>query len=267
MTIARIPRDAGVSLYARTDGLDNARTPVLILAHELGFSSDIWDPLLPHLPANLRILRWDGRGQGKSSVPQGPYKMGTLVSDAAAVCDFLGIKDAVMLGHGAGGVVAQGLTVKRLDLVRGLILSHTAARLSAPGLWQRRADQVRATGMGPVMAEDGPKFFARDFKALEAEHAPRLLDADPEGYAATCEALAGADFYTTTASLRLSALGIAGTEDRVTPPDLVRETVDLIPGADFVMQRRRGHFPWLEDPAGYAATLTDFLYAIAHIPR
>lgn len=266
MTLARIPREEGVTLYARTDGLDNARAPVLILVHDLGLSADIWDPLLPHLPPRLRVLRYDGRGQGRSSVPMGPYKMGTLVSDAAAVCDFMGVKDAVILGHGAGGLVAQGLAVKRLDLVRGLILSHTAARLSAPSLWERRAALVRESGMAPIIAEEGPKWFARDFRALEAEYAPRLLDADHEGYAANCEALAGADFYTTTASLRLSALGIAGTEDRVTPPDLVRETIDLIPGAHFAMQRRRGHFPWLEDPAGYAQEVTSFLRAIAHVP-
>ena len=66
--------------------------------------------------------------------------------------------------------------------------------------------------------------------------------------------------------LRLPALGIAGSEDGSTPPDLVRETTDLIPGSHFRLIRRAGHLPFAEKPAEYAAILTDFLGSIGHLP-
>ncbi len=77
-------------------------------------------------------------------------------------------------------------------------------------------------------------------------------------------AIAGTDFYETTATLRLPTLAIAGANDGSTPPDLVRETADLIPGARFHLMRGAGHLPMAEQPADYAATLATFLREIGH---
>ena len=77
-------------------------------------------------------------------------------------------------------------------------------------------------------------------------------------------AIAGTDFFTTTASLRLPTLAIAGDQDGSTPPDLVRETADLIPGSRFHLIRGAGHLPCVEKPDDYAAALTGFLQDIGH---
>ena len=69
-----------------------------------------------------------------------------------------------------------------------------------------------------------------------------------------------------TSGLRLPTLGIAGDEDGSTPPDLVRETVGLVPGSQFHLIRKAGHLPCVEQPEDYAAALTDFLRATGHIP-
>ena len=78
-------------------------------------------------------------------------------------------------------------------------------------------------------------------------------------------AIAGADFYTPTAGLRLPVMAIAGGHDGSTPPDLVRETAELIRGAEFTLMRGSGHLPALDAPAAFARHLTDFLYRIGHI--
>jgi 3-oxoadipate enol-lactonase len=88
---------------------------------------------------------------------------------------------------------------------------------------------------------------------------------DPEGYAGCAAAIAGTDFYTPTSGLRLPTLGIAGSEDGSTPPDLVRETVDLIPGAQFRLLRGTGHVPPIDAPEAYAACLTEFITATGHL--
>ena len=68
-----------------------------------------------------------------------------------------------------------------------------------------------------------------------------------------------------TGSLRLPTLGIAGAEDGSTPPDLVRETVNLIPGSGFHLIRRAGHLPCVEQPVEYAKVLTDFMRKVGHV--
>ena len=83
-------------------------------------------------------------------------------------------------------------------------------------------------------------------------------------YTGCCAAIAGTDFYTPTSGLRLPTLGIAGSEDGATPPDLVRETIDLIPGSSFSLMRKAGHLPCVEQPKDYAALLDTFLRKIGH---
>ena len=48
-------------------------------------------------------------------------------------------------------------------------------------------------------------------------------------------------------------------------PDLVRETVELIPGSKFQLMRNAGHLPCVEQPADYAKHLTDFMVDIGHL--
>ncbi|MEL7182220.1 MAG: 3-oxoadipate enol-lactonase, partial [Pseudomonadota bacterium] len=88
----------------------------------------------------------------------------------------------------------------------------------------------------------------------------------PKGYAGCCAAIQGTDFYTPTSGLRLPTLALAGPEDGSTPPDLVRETADLIPGSQFALIPRTGHLPCVEAPAVFAGHLTAFLSGIGHMP-
>lgn len=254
----------GVQLQVQTQG---SGAP-LVFSNSLGTDLSIWDGVVAALPPGLQIIRYDMRGHGASSRGAPPYAMGQLVADAEAVCDAVGTQDAVFVGLSVGGMVGQGLAIKRLDLVRALVLSNTAAKIGTPKLWQERIKTVQAKGMAPMADAIMDRWFGKDFRQTDRVTPWRRMvaDCDPDGYCGVCAAIAGTDFYTPTSGLRLPTLGIAGSEDRATPPDLVRETVDLIPGSDFRLMRRLGHLPCVEDPAGYAAVLTDFLRRIGHLP-
>ncbi len=261
-----IPR-GDATLFARVDGADAAHAPTVVFANSLGTDLTLWDAVLPHLPASLRIVRYDKRGHGGSSVPPAPYTMGALVADAEAVCDRFAVRDAVFVGLSIGGLIAQGLAVKRLDIVRALVLSNTAAKIGTPALWDDRIAAVRAKGL-PAMADGvmerwfGPAFRASP--AVDPWH-DMLSNTPAEGYIGCSAAISGTDFWTPTSGLRLPTLGIAGSDDKATPPDLVRETVDLIPGSRFHLIRGAGHLPCVEKPAEYAAILTTFLREIGHV--
>ncbi|WP_114286523.1 3-oxoadipate enol-lactonase [Candidatus Halocynthiibacter alkanivorans] len=239
----------------------------LVLAHGLGMDLRIWDAVLPLLPAGLRVIRYDARGHGQSDVPEGPYRMGGLVRDAERLLEALNVQDAVFCGLSLGGMVAQGLAVKRLDQIRALVLSNTAAKLGTPALWQKRAEAVAAQGLAHFTEGIAGLWFGRDFrKSGDVElWTDRLAACPVDGYTATCAAIGGTDFYTPTSGLRLPVLGLAGTEDRSTPPDLMRETVMLVPGAQFHMLRRVGHMAPVEAPEVWTGQLTGFLRDIGHI--
>ncbi len=255
----------GVGLHIEVSGPDDA--PTIMFAHSLGTNLHLWDAVLPLLQGPLRIIRYDSRGHGQSDVPEGPYTMGQLVSDAEAICDALKVKDSLFVGLSVGGMVAQGLAVKRPDLIRAMVLSNTAAKIGTAQMWQERIAAVKAQGLSSMADTIMQRWFARDFYGTPtmAKWLDMLMEVPQKGYVATCAAIAGTDFYTPTSGLRIPTLGIAGGQDGATPPDLVRETVDLIPGSQFSLMWRSGHLPCAEDPAGFANRLNQFIKDTGHL--
>lgn len=239
--------------------------PALVLVHALGTSLALWDGVAARLPRH-RILRLDLRGHGASDVPPAPYAMGALVRDVERLIDHFGLKETVVAGVSLGGMVAQGLAVKRLDLVRGLVLSNTAARIGTAAQWQDRIALVREQGLEALADATMERWLGRGWRDNPALPALRqgFLSTDPQGWTGCAAAIAGTDFYETTATLRLPTLAIAGANDGSTPPDLVRETADLIPGARFRLIRGAGHLPMAEKPGEYAEILGGFLQDIGH---
>ena len=254
-----------VRLHYRVDGPEDG-APV-VFANSLGTDFRLWDPILPLLPEGLRIIRFDKRGHGLSSCPPAPYSMGALITDTERLLDHLQVRDCLFVGLSIGGMIAQGLAVKRLDLIRAVVLSNTAAKIGTPDIWDDRIAAVEKGGIESLADAVMERWFSKGFLASPELELWRnmLVRQEDAGYAGCSAAISGSDFYTTTASLRLPALGIAGAEDGSTPPDLMRETLDLIPGSQFELIRKAGHLPCVEQPEEYAAILTRFMKAVGHV--
>ncbi len=252
-------------LHYRLEGPQDG--PVLVMNHALGLDLSMWDAVVALLPPTLRVLRYDHRGHGGSDVPAPPYAMGALIHDAERLLDHLGVRDCVYLGVSMGGLVAQGLAVKRLDLVRGLVLSNTAAKIGTPWFWRDTIAAVQAGGLGAIHDGAMQALFSPGFRAgPDFAHWDRgMRGMAQDGWLGCAAAIAGADFYQTTATLTLPPLVIASDKDGATPADLVRETGDLIRGSQFHLIRDAGHFPMIEAPVAYAAALAAFLRGIGHV--
>ncbi len=251
-------------LNAEISGPANA--PPLILIHALGTNLHLWDGLMPHLSRH-RVLRMDLRGHGTSDAPAPPYGMGALVHDVEELIDHFGLKGAVVVGVSLGGLIAQGLAIKRLDLVRGLVLSNTAAKIGGPSLWHQRIAEVAQAGLDAYANGAMERLFGSKWQDAPAMPQARqmLLTTPPQGWIGAAHAIAGADFFTPLSGLHLPALMIAGTRDGTTPPDLVKETADILPNCEFCLMRGLGHFPMLEDPAAFAQVLLPFLARVGHV--
>ena len=192
--------------------------------------------------------------------------MGVLVRDAEALIVHLNVNNCLFVGLSIGGMIAQGLAVKRLDLIRAMVLSNTAAKIGHPPMWADRMDSVANDGLESMVDEVMARWFSKSFLASPSFQTYRdmFLSQPPKGYIGCCAAISGTDFFTPTSGLRLPTLGIAGSEDGSTPPDLVRETVDLIPGSKFQIIRKAGHLPCVEQPETFASHLNDFIKDIGH---
>jgi len=247
------------AMHFQIDGA--ASGPTVVFANSLGTDLRLWDALLPHLPAGFRYVRYDKRGHGLSDLG-GPVSAAELADDAAALIAHIG-GPVVFVGLSIGGLIAQALAARHPDLLKAVVISNSAAKLGTAESWQTRIDAVRAHGLAGIADAVMERWFAPAFRNSPAVAPWRnmMIRTPEEGYVAACGALAGADQTEATRALRLPALVIAGGEDGSTPPDLVRATAALIPGAAFHIIPGTGHLPCVENPAAYAAVLTPFLKA------
>ncbi len=254
-------RANGLVLHYADEG-ERGGLPV-VFANSLGTDFRIWDRMAAILPDRLRLIRYDKRGHGLSECPPGPWTIEDLADDLAALLDGLEVRAAVVVGLSIGGQIAQSLAARRPDLVRALVLMDTAARIGDAETWNGRIAQVEAQGIEALADGVMTRWFSaafREHRTAELALWRNMLVRTPAaGYAACCRALGQADFRDSTARLTLPTLALAGDEDGSTPPDLVKATADLIPGARFEVVQQAGHLPNIEHPAACAETILSFL--------
>ncbi|NNE78984.1 MAG: 3-oxoadipate enol-lactonase [Silicimonas sp.] len=261
MTILQL---SDVDLHYRLDG--NPDGPAVVFANSLGTDLRLWDPVMRFLPDSLLCVRYDKRGHGLSACPPPPYSMGSLVRDAEMLLDHLNLRDTVFVGCSIGGMIAQGLAVKRLDQVRAMVLCNTGAKIGTVEMWQDRIATVKEGGIEAIADAVMDRWFSKEFRSTAELIAWRnMLTRQPDaGYVGCSAAISGTDFFETTASLTLPTLAIAGSEDGATPPDLVRETAALVKGSRFHLIRGAGHLPMVEKPEIFSDHLSTFLKEIGH---
>jgi 3-oxoadipate enol-lactonase len=250
----------GVVLHVQD--LGPAERPVLVFSNSLGTDFRIWNDVVARLGDQFRIVLYDKRGHGLSELGETPYRIADHVADLAALLDELAIEGAIVCGLSVGGLVAQGLYASRPELVSGLILSDTAHRIGSAALWNDRMAAIEKGGIASIAEAILERWFSKDLRdndpvALAGWRA--MLTRTPEaGYLGTCAAIRDADFTEEAGRIAVPTLCIVGDQDGATPPELVRQTADLIPGARYQVIAGAGHLPCIERPAEVARLIEGF---------
>ncbi len=283
-----------VRLEYRVDGPDHA--PPLVLSNSLGTDLAMWAPQLDLLASQFRVIRYDTRGHGASSVPAGPYTLDQLGGDVVALLDHLGIARAHVCGLSMGGLTAMWLAVHAPDRVGRVVLANTGAKIGEAAFWNARIDAIEreaagdaataasddASGDASDHANDAPmrgtarsaglpasvvdgvvdRWFTRRFQSLSPDRvAPvraMLSATSVAGYVANCAAVRDADLRAALASIAAPTLVVAGTHDPSTPPQLGRDIADAVPGATLV-ELDAAHLSNIEQAAAFNAAVLRFL--------
>jgi 3-oxoadipate enol-lactonase len=242
-----------------------ARGVPVLLSHALGLDLHMWDGLAAELALAHPVLRYDHRGHGGSATPSGPYTMDELVDDAARVVREWGCGPIVWVGLSMGGMVGQGLAIRHPELVAGLVLANTTSRYPPEALanWNQRITTVDAGGMAAVADMVIARYFHEGFRAAQPErvasYRATILQCDPKGYAACCNAVARVDWLTQLGSIKVPTLIIAGALDVGAPPAMAEAIQAAIPAAELVVLDEASHLSVEEQPAKFSALVAAFL--------
>lgn len=247
------------------------RATTIVLAHGWTLTHESWHRVVDALPGYYRVVLWDQRGHGRSTLARGRHRstgesIGRLGQDLREVIAALVPDDAalVIAGHSMGGMTtmayAGSATAQEIARLRGVVFCSTAAGgLRGAGL-PGEEKIMRALSKLPLRGRPGR--LIRDKRQREY-----LFGIDPRdedvalttaltgsvsliSYGAFYGALMKHDEVAALAKLEHTpATVIVGTHDKLTPKVLAHRIHEALPHAELKVLDGRGHMVPLEEPA------------------
>ena len=261
----------GAEIYYQWDagqGANRATDPVVMLSNSLSSNLSMWDKQVPALlEQGYRVLRYDSRGHGQSSVPDEPYTIAMLATDALALLEHLDIEHVHFCGLSMGGMVGQYLASHHAERLLSVTLCATAAFLNAPGVWDERRKLVLETGMSAVVDATMERWFS----PRATDNIPAELDAvragirltDPIGYANSCLAIRDMDQRESIKKIAVPTLVIAGENDPSTTVAAAEEIASAVKGAELAVIDGAQHLLNIEMSEKFNEILLRFLRAVS----
>jgi pimeloyl-ACP methyl ester carboxylesterase len=235
------------------------------------------------LSGHRTLILLDNRGTGASQAPRDPmtYRVDQLVQDVEALRGHLGLDRMDLFGHSASGGICLLYAAEYPHRLDHLVLVDPSLRvvglrsdLGVDEVLARRAHEpwyadavaaLHAEAASPQELEryrwlSAPLLYGRWNAAAQAQAA-----AEPAQFAqpATDGFYAGFDpdpaLPNRLAALTVPVLLVVGEYDIWPTCTAVRELAALLKDADLAVLPRTGHFPWVDDPATFAATVEGFL--------
>jgi pimeloyl-ACP methyl ester carboxylesterase len=218
------------------------------------------------------VIRYDNRDTGRSTKVAGrvsrtmlirafsgrhvrtPYRLADLAADAFALLDHLGLESAHVAGVSMGGMIAQTMAIEQPRRVRSLtsIMSTTGKRSVG---WQHprllpvliarrgRGRTAYAEGSAAIWAMIGSPLYPNDPADVLAK-AEATFDRGWSNSGVLRQMLAVTTQDNRTQrlhALRVPALVIHGTADKMVHPSGGRATAAAIPGAELLLVDGMGH--------------------------
>ncbi len=236
--------------------------PVLVFSNSLGANYSMWDPQLPEFRKKFRVLRYDTRGHGQSTLTPGPYSIEQLARDVIALLDALDLNRVHFCGLSMGGMIGMWMGVNAPERLHKMALCNTGAKIGTPETWNARIEAVRKNGMKAVSSAVVERWFTPAFRqkasARIANTLKMLEETNADGYAACCTAVRDFDFREQLSRIRTPTLVIAGALDPATPPADGRFLAHHIPGARYV-ELNAAHLSNIEDQDRFNKEVAAFL--------
>lgn len=254
----------GVDIAYRFDGPENGR--VLLVANSLMANGSMWDWNVPAFADRYRILRYDKRGHGRSSVVAGPYSIAQLADDAAGLLDALQIEKAHFMGLSIGGMIGQQLGARYPERVHSLALCNTASEMPPRSLWEDRFQTARTQGLAGLV--DGT--ISRWFTAPFIERAPHdiekvrqmILGTNVDGYIACGSAVRDMAQSTMLLKIKAPTLVLSGRHDPACTVDQGTVLNRLINGSRMVIIEDAAHLSNIEQPAQFNQAVRAFIDSV-----
>jgi pimeloyl-ACP methyl ester carboxylesterase len=239
----------------------------VVFVHGLGGSLNIWNSQVNVCSRYFKTIAYDLRGSGRTDLAGPEYSIDLWVEDLKNLLDSEEVERVHLVGHSMGTLIIQHFAavypdrVNSLTLVGGLTEIPEAGK---SGLYER-SHLVSEKGMDAVadlVIEGGLSACSKHANNALAGLVRELLQRNhPEGYAASCKALANGKAIVYE-QVQVPVLLIVGDEDKVTPLPMAKQLHAKFPHAKLEVIADCGHWATVEKPSEVNRALLAFLHTI-----
>jgi 3-oxoadipate enol-lactonase len=240
--------------------------PWVTLSHSLACDLSMWNEQAAVLAGRkYKVLRYDTRGHGQSSAPEGEYTLEQLADDAKALFNSLGITQTHWVGLSMGGMIGQTFALKYPGVFQSMVLADTTSRRppDAATLWGERVRIAREKGMEPLVESTLARWFTEPFRNRRKDVVARIgngiRDTAPAGYIGACLAISKIDVTDRLKDIKCPTLVIVGEQDTGTPPAMAGEICAHLPGSELKVIASAAHLSNIEQADAFNQALLDFL--------
>lgn len=267
-------------LYVRVKG---AGEPLVVLHGGPGLSHDYFLPHLEPLSDHMKLIFFDQRGMGQSSVDldSASFSLDLLIEDINTLRQKLGFDTIHLMGHSWGGIVAMHYASTYPEKLRSLILCNSMPATSEfdellGSNFARIYERQKMADLAPLQKqiEAGSRDISIQERFMQLHFRPSFYDTSDvnklhlnlsQNFFKTQELLP----YLATREEPLSLL--AQLENFNAPVLIIRGEIEAIPiesdqkledtllNAKLVSISRAGHFPFIEKPVEFNKLITDFI--------
>jgi len=238
-----------------------ADAPVVAFGNSLGTSFHLWDPNVAALAGRYRLLRYDMRGHGLTSVTPGQPRptVDALAADFIGLLDTLGIGRVRYVGLSVGGMVGQKLGARYPDRVESIVLCATGNQLGSHEMWSARFAAIEKGGLEAIVDGAIDRWFTTTTKTQHPEivegFRAMICRTPVAGYIGVRDA----DLRADDARITVPTLVISGTDDQAAPPERGEALHAAIPHSQFVLLQNAAHLLNVEQTERVDALLAAFL--------
>jgi 3-oxoadipate enol-lactonase len=255
------------------DGTTGA--PLITFAHALSLNLRSFDDQIDAFKDQYRVLRLDLRGHGKTDKDGGSFSMEDLADDVVGLWDHIGVEKSHFVGSSLGAMVGLALALDHADRLSSLTFMASQGALPPERIGASRANiaAMRASDATAqtTMADEADALMNRLlFDHDESTNPARftllrqiLGDTTLFGQARAYEAILAMNYDNRLDEICTPTLVLAGAQDNSTTPERMQMYKDGITGAQMELLQDAGHFPNLEQPNAFNATLKTFLNGLS----
>ncbi len=255
--------------------VDLGEGPPMVFVHGLGACWQTWLENLPFFARDHRCVALDLPGFGASGPVGGDVSIERYARTVWALCEELGIEQAVVVGNSMGGFIALELALRFPDLVERLVLVSPAVLWQESRVARPLVALARATHVPLSRALNDPELMRRPrlrmlALGLSGIHVPESLPEElqrelirarkrTKGYLPALRALASYPLRDELREVGCPALIVWGDKDAQVSVRHAYELEREMAGAEVSIYEDVGHLVMLEAPERFNREVAGFI--------